>query len=438
MANDNSKTIEELEGILKWLQEDIKTIEPIYKKIARENDKYTSDELQLLMKPFTELIVKQNQIINTIAILKNLPAEETATKDIEKEYQKEYRTRSSAGTDLVRRYPETLIVPSQKSYQYATSLYQEGDAHLIPVPLKMENGKLSVNSEAIESKTTAELQNMVTKELVTNIDITTLQALYSLILYQFQLARFTSMREMYRVYLPDLAEYLGYDSKSINSKQQRDAIINKIKSFHNVTGVISVYRGKDADGNERYYKNYYQVLNFEAYEETTNTIMFSSPYMNNVIKIVLEKNLKKNKDGTPKLTKSGQPTFTASHSYLVDSSISKEKNKAAVENVILIVNLIEQAGNHSGSPHISVLTLIERNQVLRTQFEGSKNRTVVLQRVFKKTWELLRTKTRLQEKYKNIQLPNPNDPNVIPATKTYEKMSFTFKHDGVSEEWGKK
>ena len=432
MSSKNETLIKELEQTLSWIKDDIEKVRPIYEKVAQEQDRYTESELNVVMKPYTELIVKMNQLINTIAILKKLPAGADAD-EIEREIQKNYRTRSAAGDDLVRKYPDTLIIPSQRKYQYTMSLYQEGSAHLIPVPLKMENGKLSIDSAAIEEKTTAELQNLITKELVTDVDITTLQALYSLILYQFQLAHFLDMKDVYRVYLPDLAEYLGYDRSAMNSDDQRRAIINKIKSFHNVTGVITIDRGED----KRPYKNYYQVLNFEDYEEKTNTIRFSSPYMNNVIKIILENSIRKDKNGQPKLTAAGQPTFKPTHSYLIDSSISKEKNKAAVENVYIIVSLIEQAGKDA-LPHISAENLIDRSQNFKVQFQNSKNQTVVLKRVFKRTWELLRDKTRLAEKYSDIQLPDPDDPNNIPTKKTYEKMSFTFKHDGVKKEWTEK
>ena len=54
---------------------------------------------------------------------------------------------------------------------------------------------------------------------------------------------------------------------------------------------------------------------------------------------------------------------------------------------------------------------------------------MLLKRIFKRTWELLREQTHLTEVYKNIQLPDPNDPKNIPTAKTLN-MVFSFPHEG--------
>ena len=110
----------------------------------------------------------------------------------------------------------------------------------------------------------------------------------------------------------------------------------------------------------------------------------------------------------------------------------KERNLAAVENVILITQLIEQSGNYTAN--IKASTLIARNPLFEYRLNESKlkHKSQLLQRVFKRTWELLRDETTLQEIYKNIQLPDPNDPLNIPTTKNLE-LVFRFPHEGKIE-----
>ena len=117
-----------------------------------------------------------------------------------------------------------------------------------------------------------------------------------------------------------------------------------------------------------------------------------------------------------------------SHSYLVHSSITKQRNKAAVENVNIIVTLIEQAGDNI--PRIKASTIIERNPQLQQRLETVKNKTDLLKTTFTKTWELLRTETDLLTTYKDIELPDPKDPAFIPTAKTVNTLVFKFPHKG--------
>lgn len=94
----------------------------------------------------------------------------------------------------------------------------------------------------------------------------------------------------------------------------------------------------------------------------------------------------------------------------------------------IIVTLIEQAGDNV--PRIKASTIIERNPQFQLRLEAAKNTTQLLQRVFKKTWELLRTETDLAAVYKDIQLPDPNNPAVIPTPKTVDTLVFSFPHNG--------
>ena len=150
--------------------------------------------------------------------------------------------------------------------------------------------------------------------------------------------------------------------------------------------------------------------------------------MNYVIKTIYNLSIRKTKDGKPKLKKNGTPLMLPSHSYMIDSSITKERNKAAAENVVILVTLIEQAGDNI--PRIKASTLIERNVQLADRLESAANPRTLLNRTFIRTWALLREKTRLTEVYKDIQLPDPKDPAAIPTMKTLDNVVFSFPHNG--------
>ena len=113
---------------------------------------------------------------------------------------------------------------------------------------------------------------------------------------------------------------------------------------------------------------------------------------------------------------------------MTKASIVKERNKTAIENVLIIVQLIEQCGNQE--PHISAQTIIERNPLLEKRLQQTKNKTTLLKRTFETTWRILREQTYLTERYQDIVLPDPNDPGMIPSIKNLETIVFTFPHRG--------
>ena len=333
------------------------------------------------------------------------------------ERHSEYRTKAKArDVGAITEAPSHLLIPTLPNYQNSLSLYQRGNAYLQPFVdmegLQFKDGKLYFEGGREVSE--IELRNLRTKEGIQDIDLIDLRFYYSILFDQFRRSGF--LQDIIIVSVSVLARRNDPDEECIKS------IIAKTQSYHNVMGVLKGTR------NGKPTESYYQVLNFEYYDEKHNIIAFSSPYMNYVIQTIFNLSLRKGKDGKPRIKKSGEPLRIASHSYLIDSSIAKERNKAAAENVIIIVTLIEQAGDNI--PRIKASTLLERNVQLAERFETVQNPRVLLKNTFTKTWELLRTKTRLREVYKNIKLPEPNDPAFMPTVKTLDKMVFTFPHEG--------
>ena len=337
-----------------------------------------------------------------------------------------YRTQDKAGNDIVRNYPARMVIPTLTGWQNAVSLYPNGNAYLQPVSsldgLKFEKGKLFFDG-ALQPLSEVELENIITKEGIENIDLPLLRIYYSIILTRFDDAikqGETKLDSVITLFVPDLAECLGLQ-RNINKKDIQ-GIVKKTQTFHNILGVFHVMRNGNFD------KSYFPVLNFEGYDAERNTIAFSSPYLNYLVRKIYDISIRLDKKGHPLLKKSGEISKKVSHSYLIKSELAKEKNKAAADNVAIIVTLIEQAGQHI--PRIKASTIIERNPALKQRLEYNAKPARLLERVFKKTWELLKTQTYLQDVYENIQLPDPADITNIPTMKDLNKYVFEFPHSG--------
>lgn len=339
-----------------------------------------------------------------------------------------YRTSSNAAPEAIRAMPQALAIPTLQGYQYATSLYENGNAYIQKLTstdgLKFQKGKIFFEG-GLQTVSEAELQNMRTKEGIEKIDLALLRVFYSIILTAFEKTGCKEIKPVITLFVPDMAEYLGLQSNL--NKKDIAGIIEKVQTFHNMVGILHETR------NGKPTQSLYPVLNFEGYNDKKNTISFSSPYMNHVIQTVYDVAIRRDKKtGKPKLKTNGEPLRLASHSYLVKSEIGKERNKAAVENVFIITALIEQAGDNI--PNIKASTIVERNPQLQRRLEETAKPAQLLKRTFEKTWELLRDKTRLTEVYKEIQLPDPKNPATIPTPKSLSDTVFTFPHKGKKAE----
>lgn len=336
-----------------------------------------------------------------------------------------YRTKSQA-VGAINDIPNAIAVPTMQNYQYVMSLKAAGNAYMQPLAstdgLKFSDGRMYFIGNELQPVSEVELQNMVTNEGIESIELGMLRIFYSIILTEFEKTNCKQLRDVITLYVPDLAESMGLQRNLNKAGIQR--IIDNVQSFHNIVGVMHGTRGGKPS------QSLYPVLNFEGYDDKKNTISFSSPYMNMVIKTVYKLAIQYKKDGEPKLTRRGEPVRIPTHSFLIKASIAKERNKAAVENVILIVQLIEQCGDNT--PHISATTLIERNPQLERRLAEAKNKTSLLKRTFETTWRILREQTFLQEKYQDIRLPDPKDPAMIPTQKNLDSIVFNFAHKGKS------
>lgn len=336
--------------------------------------------------------------------------------------EKKYRTKAQAGD--VADIPSYLPVITNRKYQNSISLTEDKTAYLQPIhsaeSLVFANGKLLFEGLPM---TAARLRRISTNNGIENIDLPLLRVFYGIILERFSqsICKGNYVEEVVTIYYPDFARRIGKSSNI--SRSDVEALIGSILRFHTILGVTE--KGKEI----------LPVLLYIREDRQNNTISFSSPYMTRVIMDVYDASIKRDRMGLPVMKQNGLPLTAPAYTYLIRSSLAKERNHKAAEIVVIIVRLIEIAGN--STPHIRASTIVDRNCLLseclnKTERASDKNK--VLKRSFAKAFELLITQTRLQEVYADIQLPDPNDADFqirfIPTMSTLSTIVYEFPHKG--------
>lgn len=339
--------------------------------------------------------------------------------------KKSYRTKSKAD-NTTDNLPSNLAIITNDKYKNSLTLQQNGGAYLQPLAttegLQYDGENLFFQGFPASEATLREI-NKDKDVPIEAIDLPLLRMFYSIILSDFEqnTKKLGVVNEIVTVYVPDLAAILG--KKRNLSKNDITSIIEKTSSFQTIYEVI-----KDPD-RPNGIGTAVPLLVWMGYDAESNTIRFASPYMTRLIKRIYNVSIRKDRKGSPHLKKDGTPLLEVSHSYLIKSSIVKERNKRAVEIVMVVVTTIEQSGKNT--PHLKANTIIERIPQLQRAFNKTKttsNKNLLLSRTFKKAWELLESQTKLRDKYPNITLPDSNNPKNIPTTSTLN-MVFTFPHD---------
>lgn len=392
----------------------------------KELEPYLTEELQkpeYAGKSFADL-AEQTEDGTTLFTQAVKAAQEVRAAD----KGKTLRTVARAG-EVQRITSDRLAIPTADNFLNALSLYEQGQAYLSVMRmdgLTFDSGRLYFEDGRARAVSEMELQDLKTKESIENINLPFLQFYYSQLFSEWEKAVLDqatdgverTIPKITRFYLPDIARARGLSSNA--GRESIEAIKNDIAAFHNVVGVFKV------DGYKS--PSYYPVLNFEGYDTETNTISISSPYLLHIVEEIYRISVRRYKDGTPRLKKNGTPLQKPVNSYLIHSDIQKERNKTAVQNVILLVQGIEKCGENTYT--IKASTLIKRNPVFMEQLKNNKNKNRLLERVFTKTWELLRNKTSLLDKYINIELPDPKNPACIPKYSQLDSFVIAIKHDG--------
>lgn len=319
--------------------------------------------------------------------------------------------------------PAYLPVITNQTYQCAMSFRPDSHACLRQVSqqcsLKYENRIFIIDGLPAAS---AGLEKHCTDPCIEDVSLPLLMVLYGVLLQKSSVCpKPSGTKGEAVIYYPDIA---GKLKKANTNARDKNHIFMELERFKRIVGIL--------DGSTPA-ASILPVLDRYTYDAITNTIYFSSPYMAKVIQRIRESSIRKNRKGETLLKKNGKPQMLPAYSYLVDASIAKERNRKAVEVVLILVALIEQTGKNI--PHIRVKTIINKTCLLERSLRGQStgNRNNMLRRTFSKAWELLRSKTSLCSTYKDIQLPDPEDPECIPTCSTLDRV-FSFPHAGKGKD----
>lgn len=233
----------------------------------------------------------------------------------------------------------------------------------------------------------------------------------------------------------------GMNSSSGVSKSEIYKAIDEIKLFSHAIGIVQ--NGSNNKNNP----DIFPLLNFGGYIASENTIEISAPYFMYLLKKSEDDSYITHKKRNGQISKIQKPQF----SYDVLPTIAKARNDAAVQVVYRIVQLIATRGcdgdtwskkaahNKRTAPKIKLKTLIEECPNFNYEFETApeNRKSQVIQRVLSYAWEYLRKYTRLQERYKDIQLPDPNKKEDLPLKNDLNHV-FYFRHHGLIEDESEK
>lgn len=333
--------------------------------------------------------------------------------------QKKRTKKQAEKAGAITELPTRLALITLEPYNQALTAVQNEAAYLQPVTANFaanmvyENGKIYFQGAEMNQQQLYRYFDNDPK-ILSNINYPMLNALYTIVLqevkqkYHLDLLEqikaatrdYQYLNHSVKIYLPDLLKMIGYSPYS--STDEQIAILNQIKSFKNLLGIMTDIRSQ-----------IYPVMIFKGYNPENNTIEFFSPYFNQLILAIVKASIMLNRNNIPKLkNNTGKLYCRATHSYMVASSIVKERNKRAVLLLFEVVSLIERAGNNV--PHIKCRTLIKRCPDLSKALENAKcssDANKSLKRTFEKLWELLIDKTDLNEKYKHLKITK-----IIPTT----------------------
>ena len=340
------------------------------------------------------------------------------------------RSRNKAGetAEIVGK----IATITDRDYCHALTPKQDKLAFLLPIGPEMAETLTFVDGKLNMGEYKLSLSHY-SKEQLAALDFITLRTLYSVILKKLEnelektgnpaevlaILENPSCRYAVTLYLPDFLRMIG--AKPNQDEAHIMAAIKKLQSYNNLIGIHTTHKGN------RTYDNQYAVMQWDSYNEETNTITFAAPYLNHIAKQILRKNLTTDKAGKLKTTKSGRPMTEASHSYMLSTLLASERNKRAVEILTYVDRLIETAGT-VGVAHAKVSTIIRECPELEYALENcsSKDRNTILKRAFGKAWALMRDSkySDLCERYKDLKIPD-----MVPTVRDLNK-TLEFPHRG--------
>lgn len=391
-------------------------------------------ELQARKESGPPLTEDENRIYEALkVVLQELPVfaadnayntqpDASSLESVEHETKKRTnRTRKKDYVDPSLTKHISLIIDQE--YESGLSLRKSGNAYLKPLVstdglnYNPDTGKLSFAGLPASEATLEEINRGKVVE-IGEFDLPLLKLFYSIILSDFRESFSTNheVNESFAIYLPDLAELMG-KGRNISAE---DTILlrNKVGAFQTLYGVIRDPKYPKRIGSAL------PLLVSLGYDDTTNTIRFSSPYMLRLIQTLYDVTVRRSK---LRLKKMNEPEkfLISEHADIINTSITKERNKRSVEIVFAIVTMIEQSKDEN--VFISVQEIFDRSPQLADALKNTirtSNKNTLLKRAFSKAYELLEKQTTLKERYPNMVFSE--EFLGIPTVSTLKDMQLHF------------
>lgn len=391
-------------------------------------------ELQARKESGPPLTEDENRIYEALkVVLQELPVfaadnayntqpDASSLESVEHETRKRTnRTRKKDYIDTSLTKHISLIIDQE--YESGLSLRKSGNAYLKPLVstdglnYNPDTGKLSFAGLPASEATLEEINRGKIVE-IGEFDLPLLKLFYSIILSDFResFSANHEVNESFAIYLPDLAELMG-KGRNISAE---DTILlrNKVGAFQTLYGVIRDPKYPKRIGSAL------PLLVSLGYDDTTNTIRFSSPYMLRLIQTLYNVTVRRSK---LRLNKMNEPEkfLISEHADIINTSITKERNKRSVEIVFAIVTMIEQSKDEN--VFISVQEIFDRSPQLAEALKNTirtSNKNTLLKRAFLKAYELLEKQTTLKERYPNMVFSE--EFLGIPTVSTLKDMQLHF------------
>ena len=342
--------------------------------------------------------------------------------------------------------PDSRYRITHADYKYSFSMKKNDKAYLDNRMLRddvegsFENCMLMLNGNPISD---VRIVDYYTNELITSFDEPLLTSLFSVLFENLkrdlphlmpvldeeaeeELKRqFVSDIEFYQnrndsllkyqvfLYVPDLMRYVGAATNP--SQEQIDAFVDRIKEFCRMTGVLRVVKRNNV------YHDRYPIMPVAVYEQSTNTILVGSPFMNKLIEII-------SRDTSYPLVMNGKivegkykPIVTTHENSIMGGM----KNRRAYQVIDQMVILFSTSGSKTMHKYVrDYLNNCSEIVYAANMTPEIKKKNQIIKRTFEAAYRELPVRTDLLHKYANVRF------SAIPKYSELGKV-MNFKHDGL-------
>lgn len=325
--------------------------------------------------------------------------------------------------------PEKISLITFNKYEYALSFYKgdakkELNAFMFAINEKylrnMTFYEEEIYFEQIKGKfDKATLSQIEDAELMSQIDLTLLNIIYSFFLKCGEENGYIKIPDKIEIFLPDLLRGMG--RRTNLSGKQFESFAKRMKRTGSMVGYLR-RNGKDT---------FWKVIEKFQYNRQSKTVTITSLYMSNLIKDIISQARRKDKYGKPIMKKDGNYSYSPSHSYLLSISILSEKNKLAVECLINIIRTLEKGGlKGNRTVNISASTIIKRSPGFQERLEKmtSNHCQRLIDTTFQKVWELFDKYVGSSEKYEGITYEKNQEVRLHELDKTVWHFSMKDKN----------